>query len=73
MSETAAGNVLSPDPQLAHLAPLLKTLVKDVFLAGLIQGDFQRNVDLNKIFEYLSILKSNQTLSREYDPDQERV
>ena len=57
ISEAAANNVLQLYPQIAQIAPLLKPIFKDLFLAGIIQGDLQRDVDLNKIFEYFGILK----------------
>ena len=57
MSEAAANNVLQLHPQIAQIAPIIKPIFKDLFLAGIIQGDLQRDVDLGKIFEYLGILK----------------
>ena len=55
MSETVAKNVLEQHPQLANLTSLIKTLVKDVFLVGLIQGGFKRNVNIEQVFEFLVI------------------
>jgi hypothetical protein len=47
MSETISKIVVKREPLLVIITPQIKTLVKDVFLAGLIQGGFERNVNLD--------------------------
>ena len=53
--------------------------MKDVFLAGLIQGDLKRNVNLDQVFEFLKKLKMNEkmTLNQSgvcnYDGDAEKI
>ena len=78
MYEIATKNALQ-DLQPTHLVPLILQIVKDVFLAGLIQGNLKRNVNLEQVFEFLKILKINEkmTLNQSgvcnYDGDAERI